>query len=132
MTPEQEKSIRRRAHVHKGSFGGEEQSRDTCHGAYETCGEHHVHSNSCGNRPLVCGLREDLDLIAFVNAYDALVAAVSHLKHDPRDTFVRVGAFHGGHDDTRYVTFLPWDAQKVRQGNGEPRPPYAVRIASGG
>lgn len=63
---------------------------------------------------------------------DALVAAISHLKRDPRDTFVRVGAFHGSHDDTHYVTFNPHDAESARQGNGEPRPPYAVRIASGG
>jgi hypothetical protein len=44
------------------------------------------------------------------------------------DRFVRVGGFHGAWDDRRFVTFMPHDSARQLQGNGDPLPPYAVRV----
>ncbi len=61
-------------------------------------------------------------------AHDKGEAAFAHMKRDPRDVFVRVGAFGKGRDSTEHVTFRPCDAAEQTQGNGDPRPDYTVRI----
>lgn len=51
-------------------------------------------------------------------------------KRDPRDKLIRIGGFHGGHYDVRFVVFLPHDAYEPKnaQGNGDPLPKYAVQF----
>ena len=44
-----------RTHVHD----------DYCYGRYEPCGEHHVHDNSCGARPLICRREADPDAASY-------------------------------------------------------------------
>lgn len=68
MTDAQLRRLRDRAHTHDRH----------CYGAYETCGEHHLHDDKCGGRPLICGQREDRDLLALLEAYDAAVGTFEH------------------------------------------------------
>lgn len=56
--------LRRGAHVHS----------DFCFDGYQPCGEHHVHDNTCGSRPLLCRQREDKDLVEVLAAVDAVIA----------------------------------------------------------
>lgn len=65
--------LRRRVHVHAGDRSGGPQPVGTCYGSYETCGEHHAHSPTCGARTLVCDRRDDQDGIAVLRGIDALL-----------------------------------------------------------
>lgn len=51
-TTQRLRRLANRAHVHA----------DRCFGRYEPCGEHHMHDDTCGARPCVCGIAEDADL----------------------------------------------------------------------
>ena len=68
------KRVRARAHVHKGDGSGRPQPLGSCYGEYETCGEHHAHDDTCGGRALICGRKEDRDLVAIVALVDRLQA----------------------------------------------------------
>ena len=57
--------LRYAAHVHDGSENGNENP-GKCYGMYETCGEHHAHTGTCGGRMLVCGRRENRDAVALL------------------------------------------------------------------
>lgn len=67
--------LRIRAHEHT----------DLCYGRYEPCGEHHMHDMTCGNYPLLCGTREDEDLVRMFVAFDAMAARVTDLATAARD-----------------------------------------------
>ncbi len=66
--------LRWRAHVHVGTADGGPQPPGSCYGSYETCGEHHLHSTTCGGRPVVCGRPEDRDAVALVEWIDSAMA----------------------------------------------------------
>jgi hypothetical protein len=58
--------LRRRAHVHT----------DGCYGAYEPCGEHHVHDMKCGGRSLWCRLGNEPELVLLLAEVARLEALV--------------------------------------------------------
>lgn len=78
--------FRRRAHVHVGTADGEPQPPGSCYGPYETCGEHHLHSTTCGGRELVCGRPEDRDAVALVEWFDAVLDEVATTGASGRPT----------------------------------------------
>lgn len=47
--------------------------------------------------------------------------------HDKRDVFVGVCGFHAAHKDKSWFRFHHWNAESDLQGNGEPRPDYAIK-----
>jgi len=63
MTDERLKRIAaRRAHQHTPE----------CYGPYEPCGEHHVHTDTCGGRRLHCRLGFDADIADLVTEVQRL------------------------------------------------------------
>lgn len=90
--------LRRRAHVHG----------DTCYGRGEYCGEHHAHDTHCFSRPIVCGLREDLDLIALLAAYlEAAVQrdeALATLNTPELHDFAKAVRLEGAHQRAKWGT----------------------------
>ena len=51
-----------------------------CYGRYEPCGEHHMHDSTCGSCPLVCGRREDADLVLLLDVYVRLCAEIERMR----------------------------------------------------
>jgi hypothetical protein len=60
-------------HEHRAR-NGERYGEGGCYGWYEVCGEHHVHDDKCGARPLICCRRESGPELA------ALHAALAEVK----------------------------------------------------
>jgi len=56
-------SLNRRAHVHTNN----------CYGQYRPCGEHHAHDMQCGDKPLLCGRREEPELVIVLQEFQRLL-----------------------------------------------------------
>jgi hypothetical protein len=90
----------RRAHKHAPRPKGSEPS-NMCWGPYETCGEHHQHTDTCGGRSLRCRFTYDEDigmlldevrrLQQIVDGFDTCDDCGAH-----RGPFIDTGDHHGG------------------------------------
>jgi hypothetical protein len=104
ITDEQLQALRRRAHQHTSR----------CYGRYEPCGEHHAHDDKCGDRPLVCGQREEPELAMMLDEIDSLRVALKdgdrlHAVRKAAKVLSRKLAYHaawaghrGNHAEPRY------------------------------
>jgi hypothetical protein len=74
------REIRSAAHEHN----------ESCRGLYEPCGEHHMHDDLCGGRPLICGRSETPMLCELLAELDARPPMVTFDMSPERMTKIAV------------------------------------------